>query len=76
MDFLVRYYDGRQDLIQICADLDSAPARTREIRALTEAAERYTQAKLHIIVLNADIVYDVPKQIRLHTALTWLLSHK
>lgn len=76
VDFLVRYYDGRQDLIQVCSDLDSAAARTREIRALTEAAVKYPRAKLHIIVLNADIGYEVPKQIRLHTASTWLLSHK
>ena len=76
VDFLTRHYDGRQELIQVCADLDLATARTREIRALTEAAEKYPQAELHIIVLNADIVHDIPKPIHLHTASTWLLSHK
>jgi predicted AAA+ superfamily ATPase len=75
VDFLARYYDGQQDLIQVCTDLDSASARTREIRSLTEAAVKYPKAELHIIVLNADIAHDVPKPIRLHTALTWLLSH-
>ncbi|MBN2320657.1 MAG: ATP-binding protein [Acidobacteria bacterium] len=76
VDFLARHYDGRQELIQVCADLDSATTRTREIRALTEAAEKYPQAGLHIIVLNADIAHDVPKPIHLHTASTWLLSHR
>jgi uncharacterized protein len=75
VDFLARHYDGQQDLIQVCVDLDSASSRTREVRVLTEAAEKYPQAELHIIVLNSDIVYDVPKPIRLHSASTWFLSH-
>ncbi|MBN1125959.1 MAG: ATP-binding protein [Sedimentisphaerales bacterium] len=74
VDFLARHYDGRQELIQVCVDLDSATTRTREIRALTEAAVKYPQAELHIIAINTDIAHDVPKPIRVHAASTWLLS--
>jgi predicted AAA+ superfamily ATPase len=76
VDFLARHYDGRQELIQICVDLDSVTTRSREIRALTEAAVKYPQAELHIIAINTDIAHDVPKPIQLHAASTWLLSHK
>jgi uncharacterized protein len=75
VDFLARHPEGLQELIQVCADLDSVAARDREFRALLEAAKKYPKAELHIVVLNAEAVRDVPKPIRINAALTWLLDH-
>ena len=72
VDFLARYPDGRQDLIQVCADLDSPATRERETQALLEAAQEYPQVRLHIVALNADAVRGLPKSITLHAASAWL----
>jgi uncharacterized protein len=75
VDFLSRYPDGHQELIQVCADLDSAAARDREYGALLESAPKYPKAELHIVVLNTETLRDVPKPIQINTALTWFLIH-
>ncbi len=72
VDFLARYPDGRQDLIQVCADLDSPATRERETQALLEAAQEYPKVGLHIVALNADAVRGLPKGITLHAASAWL----
>ena len=72
VDFLARYPDGRQDLIQVCADLDSPATRERETLALLEAAQEYPRVRLHIVALNADAVRGLPKSITLHAASAWL----
>jgi len=74
VDFLARYPEGRQDLIQVCADLDSAATRERETRALLEAAREYPQAQLQIVALNTDTAHGLPRGIALHTASAWLLE--
>ncbi len=74
VDFLARHPKGRQELIQVCVDLDSAVARDREFKALLESARKYPKAELHIVVLNAEAMRDVPKPIRINAALTWLLE--
>jgi len=75
VDFLTRHHEGRQELIQVCVDLDSAVVRDREFRALLDSAKKYPKAELHIVVLNVEAVRDVPKPIQINTALTWLLDH-
>lgn len=72
VDFLARYPDGRQDLIQVCADLDSPATRERETQALLEAAQEYPKVGLHIVALNADAVRGLPKGMTLHAASAWL----
>ncbi len=72
VDFLARYPDGRQELIQVCADLDSPATRERETQALLEAAREYPKVGLHIVALNADAVRGLPKGITLHAASAWL----
>lgn len=37
VDFLARYADGREQLVQVCANLDDARILARELRALAEA---------------------------------------
>ena len=46
VDFLARYPDGWQVLLQVCADLDAASTRKRETRALLEARGEYPNAIL------------------------------
>jgi predicted AAA+ superfamily ATPase len=75
VDFLATYPEERQELIQVCADLDSASAQDRETRSLFEAAREYPRATLHIIVLNADAVPDVARDITVHAASAWLLGN-
>jgi predicted AAA+ superfamily ATPase len=74
VDFLARYPEGRQELIRVCANLDSPAAREREPQALLAAAEEYPRAGLHIIALDADAAGGLPKGITLHAASGWLLS--
>jgi predicted AAA+ superfamily ATPase len=72
VDFLARYSDGRQELIQACADLDSPATREREIHALLEARQEYPKVGLHIVAINTDAVRGLPKGITLHPASAWL----
>jgi uncharacterized protein len=76
VDFLARYAEGNQDLIQVCTDLDSVSVRDREVGALLEAAGKHRKAELHIVVLNADAARDIPKPIQAHNAAIWFLDHK
>ncbi len=76
VDFLARRPDGVRQLIQVCADLDSAATRTREIGALLEAARKYPKTELHIVALNADTLDGFPKNIRVHAASMWLLGDR
>ena len=74
VDFLARYSDGRQELIQVCADLDSPTTRERETRALLEAASEYSQATLHLIALEPEMPRELPKGVTAHSAAAWLLA--
>jgi predicted AAA+ superfamily ATPase len=74
VDFLARYADGRQELIQVCADVDTLATREREIRALQEAAREHTKASLHLITLQPELAGELPKGITAHSAAAWLLA--
>jgi hypothetical protein len=74
VDFLARYPDGRQELIQVCAELDSPAARNRELRALVEAAGEYPGATQHLVGLDTVLAPDLPGGITLHSAVDWLLA--
>jgi hypothetical protein len=73
VDFLARYADGRQQLIQACADLDAPETLERETRALLDAARKHRQATLHLITLARPNRAELPKNIKLHVASEWLL---
>ena len=75
VDFLARYPEGRQELIQVCANLDSDASREREIRSLIEAYREYPRATLHVIVLNVSAVPDMPSGITVRAASAWLLEN-
>jgi len=59
VDFLTRHIDGRQELIQVCADLDSAAAGDRKLGTLFKAARKYPKAEFHTVVLSADAARDI-----------------
>ncbi|MBZ0154914.1 MAG: ATP-binding protein [Alphaproteobacteria bacterium] len=74
VDFLARYPDNHQELIQVCADLSDPATRQREIRALQEAAREYPRAAPHLVSLEPEVPADMPPGITVHSATAWLLS--
>ncbi|MBI4861911.1 MAG: ATP-binding protein [Candidatus Riflebacteria bacterium] len=74
VDFLARYPDGHEELIQSCADLDDPATRERETRALLSAKAAHPRASLHLVSLQADPVPNLPGGISLHAAAAWLLG--
>ncbi|HWO57533.1 MAG TPA: ATP-binding protein, partial [bacterium] len=74
VDFLARYPEGRQELIQVCAELDDPETAERELRALQEAAMEHRRASLHLITLSRPTTRELPKAVRLHMAADWLLQ--
>ena len=74
VDFLARYPDGGEDLLQVCIDLESAATREREVRAITQAAEEHPRARLGMIVLQPERAGRLPKAVKLYWAPAWLLS--
>ena len=74
VDFLARYPDGSQHLIQVCANLDAPSAREREVEALLDAAREHPRARLQIVVLDAETARGVPPKIAVRSAAEWLLA--
>lgn len=74
VDFLARYPDGRQELIQVCANLDDPATRERETRALLAAAPLHPRASLHLVALDIPVVFDRSAEITVHAAADWLLD--
>jgi predicted AAA+ superfamily ATPase len=75
VDFLARYPGGKQDLIQVCADIEDPATRSREANALLAAAREHPRASLNLVVLQAEGRYDLPAGVALHWAPEWFLSH-
>lgn len=76
VDFLVRYPDGREELIQVCANLDTAATQERETRALLEAVREHPRAALHLISLQPEIPRGLPEKVTTHSAAAWLLPDR
>ncbi len=74
VDFLARYADGRQELIQVCASLDAADTRERELRALEDAALEHPHAKRLLVALDHPEVMALPIGVELVPAAQWLLA--
>ncbi|MDW8104915.1 MAG: ATP-binding protein [Armatimonadota bacterium] len=73
VDFLARYWDGREELIQVCADLTDAQTAEREIRALMEASQGYPRAQRVLITLHP-APHPLPEGVAARTALDWFLQ--
>ncbi len=74
VDFLARHPDGREDLIQVCANIDDANTLQRELRALDEAATEHPRAQRLLIVLDKPAAPPPIEGIALATASDWLLA--
>lgn len=74
VDFLAQYAGGRQELIQVCADIDAPSALERETRALLDAAHEHRRATLHLITLSRPRRAELPSNVTLHLAPDWLLE--
>jgi predicted AAA+ superfamily ATPase len=75
VDFLARYPEGHEELIQVCANLDSPETRDRETRALQEALIEHPRARPVLITLDPwPPRIPSPKGIKLINAEDWLLS--
>jgi predicted AAA+ superfamily ATPase len=74
VDFLATHYDGTTSLIQVCADLNDAPTRERETRALREAKREHPAAQCLIILMEPPTrPVDIPG-IQTLLAVDWLLD--
>lgn len=74
IDFLARHIDGRQELLQVCADIDQPETLAREIRALQDAAQQFPNARQLLITLTIPRSTDLPPRITVQEARDWLLS--
>ncbi|MCK4547832.1 MAG: ATP-binding protein [Candidatus Eisenbacteria sp.] len=76
VDFLARYPDRTQSLIQPCAELDDPDTMQREVRALLAAAKEHRRAGLHLITLTPEVARGLPERIVVHSAAQWLLADR
>jgi uncharacterized protein len=76
VDFLVRYPEGGEELIQVCADLDEPATRERETRALLAAATERRGTQLRLISLAPETPRGLPPGVLWQSASDWLLSER
>ena len=76
VDFLIRYPEGGEELIQVCSDLDASTTREREIRALLAAGTERPGTLQRLISLVPETPRDLPPGVVWHSASEWLLSER
>jgi predicted AAA+ superfamily ATPase len=75
VDFLARYRDAGEELIQVCADLRSSETATRELRALAAAAQEHPRARRRLLVLDRDAAGEIEApEVSVQPAYEWLLD--
>jgi len=76
IDFLARHADGRQELIQVCADASAPETAERELRALSDAVVTFPKASCTLITLHQTGFpkLPLPPRTRVVTAWQWLLE--
>jgi hypothetical protein len=74
VDFMVRYHDTHEELIQVCTDPSDPATCQREIRALQEAAREHPKATLHLVSVEPGFPAIVPPGVNMHSASAWLLK--
>lgn len=75
VDFLARAPDGRQELIQVCADITDAGTRARELRALDDAAQEYPCATRRLLVLDrSSLPTSASPGVVVQTVYEWMLT--
>ena len=73
VDFLARYWDGHEQLIQVCADMTDEQTAEREFRALVEASREHPSATPLLITLYP-APQSPPEGITVRTAMDWFLQ--
>ncbi|MDO8598365.1 MAG: ATP-binding protein [Sulfuricaulis sp.] len=75
VDFHARFSDGREELIQVCADTASRETLEREWRGLEDAAKEYRRAKKRLLVLTFDQLPTASRPgVETQPAYEWLLD--
>ena len=74
VDFLARYPDGKEALVQVCADISEPGVEEREIRALVEARREHPHATPQLVLLDVPPRLDVPEDVQVQAASAWLLE--
>jgi predicted AAA+ superfamily ATPase len=75
VDFLSRYPDGSEALIQVCASVDDPETLAREVRALQDAATFYPRARQFLLTLESRLPFPaVPKPIQILPSWQWMLQ--
>ena len=75
VDFLVRYAEGREDLIQVCADASDPETADRELRALHEAGEQHPRARKLLLTLTGDgAPAERAPNVTVQPAYEWMLT--
>ncbi|MGH8291461.1 MAG: ATP-binding protein [Steroidobacteraceae bacterium] len=75
VDFLVRYRNGEQELLQVCASLKSPETVARELRALAAAAKEHPRARRRLLVLDRDAAGEIEAPgVQVLPAYEWLLA--
>jgi hypothetical protein len=75
VDFLARYPEGGQELIQVCAEAREPATAEREFRALAEAGKTFPKARRLLLTLTHDgRPAEVPKGVTVQPAYEWLLA--
>jgi predicted AAA+ superfamily ATPase len=75
VDFHARLADGTERLVQVSADIDAPSTLEREVRALTEAAQSFPHASLHLVTLARPAGrIHMPDSIEIAEASDWLLQ--
>jgi hypothetical protein len=74
VDFLARYPDGTEELLQVCADPSTPGTWDREVRALVAARPRHPRAQRRILTLVREPRASAPEDIAVEPAYAWLLG--
>jgi len=75
VDFLARFPDGHEELIQVCAEASEPATAEREIRALAEAKSTFPRATQRLLTLHRDArPTDPPSGIHIQPAYEWMLE--
>ncbi|OGW58609.1 MAG: hypothetical protein A3D21_08955 [Nitrospirae bacterium RIFCSPHIGHO2_02_FULL_42_12] len=75
VDFHARFPDGKEELIQVCADSGSGGTIEREMRALKDAAADFPRAQQRFLMLTFDQLSAMTaKGVVSQTVYEWLLS--
>lgn len=75
VDFLARYREGGEELVQVCADPGDEQTLARELRALDDARAEHPRAKRRLLTLTVDgLPAGLPKGVVAQPAWQWLLG--